>query len=298
MKEVDHPPEGPVVGGLAQHLATFGEHASEGGGGDRVDAADQQGPDEAAVEAVGAGGDEVGHQVRHLGDQVDGRGLVPVVLGDQGAEVDPGGLAEDGGDVLGELFGPEYPGLGVRDLRGIGGLDLVQGLGERGDVTAQGDVVQSAVGLERVEAGHLGEQVHDQVVAPHQVLEPRSGLGEEHVAVGVGEAGGFTLHRGTEDVDPSRQGHVEGRVAPRDVQSFEHGRELELLDNVGRGLEVLVPRDQLLFRVAGQPDAPLQRDHAQEGVEDLVVVGVAVESVDHDGHEREPVPHGLVVDAE
>lgn len=123
-----------------------------------------------------------------------------VEAGDEGAEVDAGGVAEGISDEL-------VCGLGEFDGVDFG---LVELLAQGGDVVADVNAGEEVVGLESLEAGNLANEVHDTVVAAHEFLEAGAGAAEVLLPVGVGEFWSAAEHGGAENVDPASEGHVEG----------------------------------------------------------------------------------------
>jgi len=114
------------------------------------------------------------------------------------------------------------------------------------------------------------------------------------LAVGVGEGWGAALDRGSEDVDPGCEGHVEwGRVGLVRHLRDDAGK-FEFLDEGDGSLEVLMPWD-VGKGVIETADGALEEDHAQRGFEDLLVIFVTIESFAKLGNCRISVAHDVVV---
>ncbi len=228
--------------------------------------------------------------------EADAGGLRRGEAGHEAAEVDAGGEAEGGGDVLGELLGGEgavgVEGEGRGRLVELGQADLVA---QDVHVLAEGDVVH-AVLLEGLEAGNLRDEVHDAVFAAHELAEAQGGVGRGEVllAVGVGEGRRAALHRRAEDVDPGGEGHVEGGLGEGLVRVGDEAREVKFLDEGDDREEVLVPGD-VREGVVEAADAALEEDEAEGGLEDLLVVLVLVEGVAEGRDGRVAVAHDVAV---
>lgn len=177
------------VRGVAQPTDAFLKHGSKGRGGGRGRAGDEERPDERAVETVGTRGDEV-HEFSELCDEVTHACLGRGVAGDQRAEVYASGDAEHGCDVDGELFGTDGARGGEAALNGSGGkLGCADGVGESLHVFANHDFVNVAEVALDVQAGDLGDEEHDFVVAAHQLRETNGAVLHVQLAVRVGEDG-------------------------------------------------------------------------------------------------------------
>ena len=166
-----------------------------------------------------------------------------VKAGDERTEVDASGEAESVGSSVCQ---PSRVNLtGSRNYRrrrrglGLGEVNLV---GKRLYMFAKVNLRKHAVILQRLEASNLRDEVHDPVVAAHQFPQATDAIAEVLLAVGVCKLRVAAEHSGTEDVDPRRQGHVyrgDRKVILGNV--LEEAGEVELVDEVGHGLEVLVP---------------------------------------------------------
>ena len=170
--EADHAAEGAELSLLAEALHAVFDHTADGRRGDREGAADEQRPDEGAIEAVRARGDEL-HSICEIGDQVDVRLVVAVVAGHERAEVDAGGDAVECCHYFRELTRTDGAGVGVDGRQvvvvALRGVELLR---EQRDVRADCDVVDFVLQAQRVEAGDLGEEVHDSVFAAHEFTQP------------------------------------------------------------------------------------------------------------------------------
>lgn len=159
-------------GAAVTHVAQLGDAvlqvSAESAASSADGAANEVDPDHAAVEAIDAVGDAL-QSMGELVQQCHGRGLVGAEAGDEAAEVDASCQAESSGDVLGQLLGGETAVL-VEGKAGDFFTNLRHGdlLAQRGHVLAQHKVVHAAL-LERLEAGNLRDEVHDTVIATHQL---------------------------------------------------------------------------------------------------------------------------------
>lgn len=283
-----------VVGEFAETDDALGELGAEGGEGGADGAGNEVDPDETAVEAVGARGDELEH-VRQLGDEADAALLGRGEAGDEAAEVDAGGEAVGGSDVLGELAGTEDA-VGIEGDGGRGGGELGEAelVAEGVDVLAQLNLVHAVV-LESLEAGNLRDEVHDAVVAAHELAQAEGGIGRGQVllAIGVGKGRRAALERGAENVDPGRQGHVEVLVGAMGLGGL--AREIELLDEGDGGLKVLVPGN-IGQGIVEAADGALKDNHAEGSLEDGLVVDVAIEGLAELGNGRVAMAHNIGID--
>lgn len=196
---------------VAKALQALLEERPEWRAGSRDGTANQVNPNERAIEANLARWDEL-QSLSQLGDESDARGLRRREAWHKAAEVDARGNAERRCDVLAQLLWAQDA-VGVEwdlwsrvvDLRET---DLVA---ERVDVLAQLDVIH-AVLLESLETSDLGDQIHDSVLATHQLTKSQGRVRGREVLlpVGVGEGWGAALDGRAENVDPGGKGHVEG----------------------------------------------------------------------------------------
>ena len=169
--EADHAAEGAELGLFVEALHAVFDDAADGRGRDREGAADEQRPDEGAVEAFGARGDEL-HGVCEVGDQVDVGLVVAVVARDERAKVDACGDAVKCCHYFRELTWADGAGVGVDGCQvvvvALGGVELLR---EQRDVGADCDVVDFVLQAQCIEAGDLGEKVHDSVFAAHELTQ-------------------------------------------------------------------------------------------------------------------------------
>ena len=92
---------------------------------------------------------------------------------DEAAEVDASGKTESGGDVLAQLLGAQGPVGVVRlDKSALVDLGVADFVAEAADVIAEGNVIH-AMALERLEAGNLRDEVHDAILAAHQLAQAK-----------------------------------------------------------------------------------------------------------------------------
>lgn len=127
-------------------------------------------------------------------------------------------------------------------------------------------IVVHTVLFEGVEARNLGYEVHDSVLAAHELTEPKLGVDGRQVffSVCVSKGRRDALHGGAKDVNPARQCHVE-RSRPNLTSRIRHkSGQLELLDKADGGLEVLMPGDIQKTIIKATYDA-LKEDEAQCG---------------------------------
>ncbi len=285
-----------IVGQVTELNHAVLEEAPEARAGDADGATDEIDPDQRAVEARGPGGDVLEHGGELL-DEADAARLAGVEAGDQAAEVDAGGETEGDGHVLAQLLGAQAV-VGIEGDLGRGLADLGQAdlVAKDVDVLAEGDVVH-AVPLERLEAGDLRDEVHDAVLAAHQLAQAQRGIRLRQMLrpVGMSEGRGAALHGGTEDVDPGGEGHVERGLRERRVGIRNDGGKLELLDEGDGCLEVLVPSN-VREGVVEAADRRLEDDQPESGLEDLLVVLVLVERVAQRGDGGVSMPHDVAVD--
>lgn len=200
----------------------------------RERAGNEQRPDERAVEAGWSRGNVV-QCFDESRDQVDGAGLVAIEARHETAEVDTGGNAEEAGHVLCQDISADGAcGRGVGVFEGlVGGFGEFELLAERRDVRADGHGVNAVGGSEGVETGDFGDEVHDAVIAAHELAETRGGAAEVLGAVGMSELGGCSLHGRAKDVDPCGEGHVEWGRGHVGASGAEHlGRQAEAVDQV------------------------------------------------------------------
>nr|POE63201.1 hypothetical protein CFP56_04104 [Quercus suber] len=295
VQQFAHAAEGAEVGGLAETVTALLEHGAEGGAGDGRGAGDEQRPDQRSIEPVRSSGDVV-HQVGEEGDEVADAGLPGLVAGHQTAEVDARRDAEHGGDVHAELLGSDGSGRGEAALdapgRSLGGADLV---GQDFDVFAKHQLVEP-FGFLDVQAGDLGDEEHDVVLAPHELGQATGLALHVQLAIGIGKGGRASQHRRPENVDPGGQGHVERRMGVAvDGDVGDGGGQVELVDQADGGLEVLVPWD-VGEGVIGAADGALEEDHAERGLEDLRMLRVLAERLAELLDRGVPVTHDVVID--
>jgi hypothetical protein len=243
LQEPGHPAKAAKLGLIAEPVDAFGENAAQGARRYREGAADQERPHERAVEAIRSGGNEL-HGFGESRDQVDGALLVSVELGHQGAEVDAGGQAEQRGHNFRQLPGSNRARTRVYGAQGIvvafGGVQLLR---QERDVGTNGDVVDLLLQPEGIQTGDLGQEIHDAVFATHQLAQAGGRAGQMFRPVGVGKHGRPAQHGRAEDIDPRCEGHVERRMDSRLRHLFQDSGEVEFVDQAGRGLKVLMPRN-------------------------------------------------------
>jgi len=288
--------EAAEVRDVAQLPDALGEERPEGRARRAHGAADKVHPDHAPVEPVRPAGDEL-QDLGELRHQADAAGLAGAEARDQAAEVDARGEAEGGRDVLAQLLRAQRAVHAERDLRPrlahLGQPDLVaEAVHELADL----DVVH-AVELQRLEAGDLGDEVHDAVFAAHELAQADGAVGGAQVllAVGVREGRGAALDRGAEDVDPACERHVEWRLVALLVHLGDDSGKLQLLHQRDGRLEVLVPWD-IWERVVEAANGALEEYHAEGGLEDLLMLFVAVEGAAELGDGGVAVAHDVIVD--
>lgn len=280
---------------FAQTGDAVGKHRPKRGRRGAHGPRNQQRPDQRPIEAVRAGRDE-GERAGEAGDEVEHERAELVGVGHQAEQIDAGGDAEDGGHVDGQLLGADGTGGGIGVLQPlVGGFGAIQTLAQGLDVQAELHVLDAAGGLQPVQAGDLGDQVHDPILASHQLAQPGRRSALMLFPIRVREHGRSGDHGGAQDIDPRRQRHVEGRMDVG-VPAPDHGvGELQLPHEAGARLEMLMPRD-VRQRVVRAAHGTLEEDHAQRGLEDLLMIRVPVQGLAELGDGGVSVAHDVAVD--
>ena len=123
----------------------------------------------------------------------------------------------------------------------LGEIDLV---GERFDMIAKVNIRKHSVILQGLQAGNLGDEIHDPVITAHEFPQSTDSIAEMLFTVGVCELGCTAKHGRTKDIDPCSESHINrfgGVIVLRNV--LEVLREIHLVDKACNSLEVLVPWD-------------------------------------------------------
>ena len=228
-------------------------------------------------------------------NEADAGGLSGVEPRDEAAEINASREPKGSSHVLGELLRGEGS-IGIEGHLGprlahLGETNLVA---ECMNVLAENHVIH-AIALERLETSDLGDEVHDPVITSHELTEPKAGVAREVLlAEGVSEDGCLTLHRCTDNVNPRGESHVERSRRVDLVRVRDQGGQVKLLDEADCGLEVLVPWDigKTIVKVA---DDGLEKDEAESGLEDLLMVLVAVERLAESRDGGIAMPHDVLV---
>ena len=213
-KQAFHPAKRAKLGVFTQAFASFSKDSAEGGVWCGDTAGDQERPDERTLEAVGSAWDEL-ERLGHLANQVHRRGRVLVEARYQRAEVDASGKTEGGRHVSSKLLGSKSTCARERMvdvgpvLAAAVPFQRTNLFCQRVDMAAEENIIDTTLELESLEAGNLRDDVHDAVVAAHELAEPRGRCAEMLLAVGVCKERRATEHGGTENVDPGCQSHVE-----------------------------------------------------------------------------------------
>lgn len=293
-EEGSHAAKGAAVGKVTKGADALLGVRAECAAGSAHGAADEVDPDQAAVKARGTRGDAL-EDAGQLVQKVHRRRLAGAEAGNQAAEVNASRQAESAGDVLGQLLGRQRAVLGVWGARSflvdLGHADL---LAQRRHVLAKHKVVHAA-GLERFEACNLRDEVHDAVVAAHELAKPKVGvLRQVLLAVGVSKHRRGALHGRAENVNPRSQRHVEGGLNSWRSRLSDDARQVELLHEADGSLEVLVPRD-IKKGIARAADEGREKDEAEGSLEDLLVVFIVLQSLAQAPDGSVAVAHDVLV---
>ncbi len=171
LKQTYHPAKAPKFCMLPELGDPVGKHVAERRRGGAPRSRDQERPHQRPIKPLRSRRD-VREDVGKAGDQVDHRRISLRCVRDQAAEIDARGDPEDRRHVPRELLGADHPrgriNLG-QTLQGL--LREVQALSQCFDMRAQLHVVHAPVRLQAVQASDLGDQVHDPVVASHQLAQ-------------------------------------------------------------------------------------------------------------------------------
>ena len=198
------------AGLLAKLSQAILKESSEAGARQADGSTDEVDPNEASIEPIGARRNVLKHMSELL-NQCLSRLLAGVEAGNKAAQVDASSKSESSGNVLGQLFGRKAA-IGIEGHLGARLVHLSESklLTQSRDVLAESEVVH-AVLLEGLEAGDLRDEVHDTIIAAHELpkAKVRVHLGQVLLSVGVRECGRSSLHGSTKNVDPGGQGHVE-----------------------------------------------------------------------------------------